>query len=131
MKILMVEDNADLRDIYCTLFKSAGHETQPAINGIDGLEKTMDFKPDLIMLDLLMPEMSGYGFLQSLHSEEFFPFIVVVSQLSAQSDKDMALASGAHGYLGKSDFIGQDLVNEVLRLYDEWLKKQVDAGAKN
>lgn len=120
MKILIIEDNADLRDIFAHFFVKAGHQVTTAENGRDGLEKTAD-APDIILLDLMMPEMNGYDFLNELPAKDAgSPFVVVVSNLSLQSDVDTALAKGAHAYLRKSDFAGSTLVTEVERLYAVW-----------
>lgn len=120
MKVLIVEDNTDLQDIYGGLFTTAGHEVGGALNGLDGIVKAIDFKPDVILLDLMMPEMSGYEFLKALRDNtSITPFVIVVSNLSQQSDIDIAKANGAHHYLRKSDFVGETLVKEVERLYAE------------
>lgn len=118
MKILIVEDNTDLQDIYGGLFTGAGHEIDTAANGLDGIVKTVDFKPDIVLLDLMMPEMNGYEYLKALRNNtSISPFVIVVSNLSQQSDIDIAKSNGADEYLRKSDFVGDDLVKEVERLY--------------
>lgn len=120
MKILIVEDNTDLRDIFTHLFSQAGHDVAAAINGLDGLAKAVDEKPDIILLDLMMPEMNGYDFLQAMSQQTIIsPFIIVVSNLSQQADIDLAITRGAHEYIRKSDFAGEALVQEVERLYQE------------
>lgn len=120
MKILIVEDNTDLQDIYSGLFVAAGHQVDGAVNGLEGIVKVVDSKPDVILLDLMMPEMSGFEFLKALRDNTSIrPFVVVVSNLSQQTDIDTAKANGAHAYLRKSDFVGEDLLKEVERLYAE------------
>lgn len=123
MKLLIVEDNKDLQDIYTGLFTAAGYEVTTADNGLDGIVKVVDVKPAIVLLDLMMPEMSGYEFLHALRDNtSVAPFVIVVSNLSQQSDIDIAKANGAHEYLRKSDFVGDDLVSEVQRLYENWTK---------
>jgi two-component system response regulator AdeR len=118
MKILIIEDNTDLRDIFSSLFKQAGHEVQAAENGLDGIVKAVDFDPQIILLDLMMPEMNGYDFLKALAGNtSISPFVIVVSNLSQPSDISLAKESGAHEYLRKSDYTGEVLVKEVERLY--------------
>lgn len=124
MKILIIEDNEDLRDIYESLFTKAGHKIATAENGLDGVVQAVDFKPEIVLLDLMMPEMNGYDFLKALASNtSVSPFVIVVSNLSQQSDIDTAKAHGAHEYLRKSDFAGEALVTEVERLYKERMGK--------
>ena len=105
MKILIVEDNGDLRDIYTSLFTTTGHQIASAENGLDGVVKAVDFKPDIVLLDLISDNTS------------VSPFVIIVSNLSQQADIDMAKARGAHEYIRKSDFAGESLVAEVERLY--------------
>lgn len=118
-KIMIVEDNSDLRDIYENLFTKAGHTVGTAANGLDGVVKAVDFNPDIVLLDLMMPEMNGYEFLKALaENTSITPYIIVVSNLSQQADIDIAIANGAHQYIRKSDFAGEALVAEVERLYE-------------
>ena len=63
-KILIVEDDPALNNAYSIILKHAGHEVVEAFDGKEALEKLDDFKPDLILLDLLMPVMGGLEFLQ-------------------------------------------------------------------
>ncbi len=63
-RILIVEDDSDLNAAYQTILKKAGHTVGSALNGKDALETAEMFKPDLILLDLLMPIMGGLEFLQ-------------------------------------------------------------------
>ena len=121
--MLIVEDNRDISDIYKHLFIDAGYEVRTARNGLDGIVDAVDFQPDIILLDLMMPEMSGFEFLNALRNNtSISPYVIVVSNLSQQNDIDVAKASGAHEYLRKSDFVGDDLVKEVARLYSQHLK---------
>lgn len=121
MKIMIVEDNADLRDIYEGLFLGAGYEVKLAGDGLMGITDAVDFQPDIVLLDIMMPEMDGYDFLRVLRDNtSITPFVVVCSNITQQMDIDRALAGGAHHYLRKSDYVGASLVNEVARLYDEY-----------
>ncbi len=122
MKVLIVEDNIDLQDIYTGLFTAAGYDVSTADNGLDGIVKVVDIQPEIVLLDLMMPEMSGYDFLNALRDNtSVTPFVIVVSNLSQQADIDVAKANGAHEYLRKSDFVGDELVAEVQRLYNAWM----------
>lgn len=64
-KILVVEDDRDLNKAYCIILRHEGHEVLAAFDGKEALAKVDDFKPNLILLDLLMPIMGGLEFLQS------------------------------------------------------------------
>lgn len=67
--ILVVEDDHDLNNAYCTILKHNGHEVVSALNGKQALRKLDDFKPDLVLLDLLMPIMGGLQFLKRWPSD--------------------------------------------------------------
>jgi CheY-like chemotaxis protein len=58
-KILLIEDEASLREILVLLLSAEGYEVEPAVNGNDGLEKAKSYRPDLIISDLRMPVMDG------------------------------------------------------------------------
>ncbi len=63
-RILIVEDDRDLNNAYSIILKHEGHKVVEAFDGKEAIEKLTDFKPDLILLDLLMPVMGGLEFLQ-------------------------------------------------------------------
>lgn len=63
-RILVVEDDHDLNNAYCIILKHEGHEVVAAYDGKEALDKTKNFEPDLVLLDLLMPIMGGLEFLK-------------------------------------------------------------------
>lgn len=69
-RILIVEDDRDLNSAYQTILKKAGHTVGSALNGQEALDQADDFKPDLILLDLLMPIMGGLEFLQHYNLDQ-------------------------------------------------------------
>jgi DNA-binding response OmpR family regulator len=120
MKILIVEDNKDLQSIYEGLFMAAGHDVKVSGNGLIGITDAVDYQPDTVLLDIMMPEMNGNEFLKALRNNtSISPVVIVCSNLSQQFDIDTALVNGAHFYLRKSDFTGDVLVKEVERLYQQ------------
>lgn len=85
--IMIIDDEEDMRVYLQTLLRKAGYETDTAINGEDALERIDDIKPDLITLDILMPQKSGLKFFQALRDREdtrALP-VVVVSGISGHS----------------------------------------------
>lgn len=66
IKILFIEDDKDLTEVYYQAFKAKGYNILLANNGKQGLSKILKQKPDLILLDLLMPEMDGFDLLKTL-----------------------------------------------------------------
>ena len=127
-KIFLVEDNADIREIYRLRFEAAGFDVVTAGDGLDFLTRINDEMPDLILLDLMLPEMDGFSVLKSIKDNfentklKQVP-IVVWSNLSEDSDITRALAGGANYYLRKSDYDGDDLVEKVKELLNSTITK--------
>ena len=69
-KILVIDDEPDVVTFLTTLFEDNGFETESATDGIEGLEKVRSFKPDLITLDIIMPNKSGVGFYREVKKDE-------------------------------------------------------------
>ncbi len=68
-KILIVEDEPLLSQLYQMKFSKLDHQIEVAHNGLEGYQKALDFKPDLILLDILMPKVDGYQMLQMLRRQ--------------------------------------------------------------
>jgi len=117
-KIFIVEDNKDILEIYRLRFEVNGFVVVTSGDGLDFLSRVMEEKPDLVLLDLMLPEMDGFSVLKSV-KENFDSAdmkntpIIVWSNLSEDSDIKKALDNGANYYLRKSDYDGDDLVEKV------------------
>lgn len=122
-KVLIVEDDPLLHTLLTdglTSLCQKGLELYPTTSAEDGLEKARAVQPDLIMLDLVLPGMTGFEFLEKLRTEA--PNIcnvpvVILSNLSDDSDREKAKSLGAIAYLVKADFsLGEisDAVEEFL-----------------
>jgi len=103
-KVLVVEDDLRLKMTYDILLKKEGHTVDRAINGEEALEKLASFKPDLILLDLMMPKMTGIEFLEAARVPENYPNtkIIIFSNMSVPSEVEKAFALGATKYMLKS-----------------------------
>lgn len=125
MKIQLIEDNEDLRTIYTQLFQSAGHTVESSNDGLSGITRMVEYQPDVVLLDIMMPEMNGYDFLIALRDNTSMePMVIALSNLGQQEDIDQALHSGADAYLKKSDFLGGALVHKVQTLYTKYLESK-------
>ena len=101
--ILLIEDNADILDNLTEYFQIEGYNIISAINGVDGVALAKQAMPDLIICDVLMPEMNGIEVLNELFfiiKTEKIPF-VFSSSMSEKLDKTKALALGADDYIVK------------------------------
>ena len=103
-KILIVEDEIDLNEAYQMILRREGYEVLAAFDGSDALAITQDVTPDLILLDLRMPKVSGIEFLRSYKAHEKHPHvkIIVFSNLDTQKEIDEAYGLGASRYMLKA-----------------------------
>lgn len=117
-RILIIEDEAPLRDAFAFLLKSEGYAVETAENGKIGLVKLQDFKPHLILLDMLMPIMDGMSFLHKAHLPANYPQIktLMLSNLSDAITFDDAHVYGVTDSVLKADLSPVQLVNVVKKM---------------
>ncbi len=117
-KILIVEDEAMLREVYATLFNMEKYEVAEAINGKDALGKLKKFKPDVVVLDVLMPVMGGIEFLEKVKIKKEYPAlkILVLSNLSDAKTLQTIMGLGATKFLLKASLSPAQLVAAVNQL---------------
>lgn len=113
--ILLVEDDDKLANIYETRLQAEGFITKRVANGEDALSTALQVKPDLILLDVMMPKVSGFDVLDILRNtpETTNVKIIMLTALSQDSDKDRAKALGVDDYLIKSQVVIADVVERV------------------
>jgi two-component system chemotaxis response regulator CheY len=101
-RILIVDDAATVRMYYRSILEEAGYAVEEAMNGIEALEKALNTPFDLYVVDVNMPKLNGYGFLNELRQQEFpqQPAIMVSTE-AAPGDEAAAYRAGANGYLVK------------------------------
>lgn len=119
-KILIIEDEETISHMFASMLKEAGFKIETAENGKVGLEKIREFKPDLIMLDILMPEMNGYEVLKQLKSKDeqgHIPVLVLTS-LSQEEQEKKARLLGAAGFLQKDNVHLKDILDKVNSFLD-------------
>jgi CheY-like chemotaxis protein len=112
LKILLVEDEEILRDAYKSVLQSEGLEVHIAHNGLDALKKCQHSQYDVILLDLMMPELDGIGFLQQANLKQSSPNtkVIVFSNLSSGQIITKAFELGANNYVLKSDLSPKELI---------------------
>ena len=121
-RILAIDDNADIRELIAFILRRENYEVSTASNGIAGLEMIKGAKPDLIILDVVMPEFSGYDVLNAVRSDKNskirdIPVLMITSK-SSTDDIDQALELGATAYIVKP-FRPAKLVTKVKSLLGE------------
>lgn len=114
-KILLVEDDAALAAVYRSRLGLEGFEIKEVNNGEDALSATIDYKPDLILLDAMMPKISGFDVLDILRNtpETANVRIIMLTALSQPKDKERAETLGVDDYLVKSQIVIGDVVERV------------------
>lgn len=114
-KILLVEDDINLRDIYTARFTAESYEVITASDGEEALATAVREKPDLIILDVMMPKISGFDVLDILRStpETKSTQVIMMTALSQESDRIRGESLGANRYLIKSQVTLEDVVNTV------------------
>jgi CRP/FNR family transcriptional regulator, polysaccharide utilization system transcription regulator len=113
-KILLIEDHPDVRENLAEILALAKYEVATAANGKEGVKKAYEFSPDLIICDIMMPELDGYGVLHLLGKEpetRDIPFIFLTAK-SEQEDFRKGMGLGADDYLTKP-FDDTELLNTV------------------
>ena len=114
-KILLVEDDGTLASVYKSRLELEGFLVEHVANGELALSKAIDFKPDLIVLDAMMPKINGFDVLDILRNtpETMNVRVVMLTALSQPKDKQRAEALGADDYLVKSQVVISDVVNRI------------------
>ena len=122
-KILMIEEDYFLRKIYRNKLNKAGYDFIEATNGIEGLNKINFEKPDLVLLDLILPRKNGFDVLISMRKNKKTKKIpvIILSNLGQESDIKKGFAFGAQEYLIKSEISLSEVVKEVKK----WIKKEI------
>lgn len=120
--ILIVEDEQALSEAYQIILKKEGYKVTVAYDGKEALELTESLEPNLILLDLRMPRVSGIEFLQEYNLIEKHPGVkvIVFSNLDTQSEIDEAYKLGAHKYMLKAWVSPKELA----RLVKETIKSK-------
>ena len=114
-KILIAEDEKALNDAYVMILKRAGHTVKSALDGSEALKITETYEPDVILLDLRMPEVGGIEFLKLYKLPEKHPKVKVIifSNLDMQKEIDEAFQLGAAKYMLKSWASPTELIKMV------------------
>lgn len=114
-KLLLVEDDIPLRDMYQTRLTVDGYEVITASNGEEGLARAVEEKPDLILLDIMMPKISGFDVLEILKNTpetKNIP-IIVLTALIQEEDIKRAKEGGAVEYIIKSSSTPAEVIEKI------------------
>lgn len=114
-KILLVEDDEALAGVYKSRLDIEGFDTKWVGNGEEALSAAIEFKPELILLDAMMPKISGFDVLDILRNtpETSQIRVIMLTALSQPKDKERAESLGVNDYLVKSQVVIGDVIERV------------------
>jgi len=116
--ILLVEDDVFLSGIYQKKFEMEGFKISTADNGLKGYEETKKKKPDIVLLDILLPKMDGFAVLEKLKQTpetKDIP-VILLTNLGQKDDVQKGLEQGAVDYLIKAHFKPSEVVDKVKKV---------------
>lgn len=116
-KVLIVDDDPDIQVALTTILEVKGYEIVSAMDGLDGLAKLREEKPDLMILDLLMPKMDGFAVCKELKDPRWskyadIPILILSSVREETSRRRYELETGIE--LGVNDYVEKPIVPEIL-----------------
>lgn len=120
-KILFIEDEAALQEAFGDVLKQAGYNVISALDGEAGLRLAKSEKPDLIMLDLMLPKIHGFEVLEKLKQDpgtKDIP-VIVLTNLEKVEDVDKAIELGAKTYLVKMQYNLEEVIEKVKKTIGE------------
>ena len=114
-KILLVEDDDALANVYLMRLQAEGFDVKRVANGEEALAAALEYHPSLILLDAMMPKVSGFDVLDILRNtpETATIKIIMLTALSQESDKQRAQGLGVDDYLVKSQVVITDVVSRI------------------
>lgn len=117
-KILIIEDDRYIAKMYQTKLSLDGFEVELAENGAAGVEKAKSFLPDIILLDILMPEMDGFQVLESIRGDDTISFVpvIIMSNLAKEEHVKKARVLGVKDYIIKSQITPQEVVQRIKKV---------------
>ena len=119
-KILIVEDDAFMVDLLSKELISIGYQVEVAKTGLEGVDKFFNFKPKLVLLDILLPDQNGFDVLRQIrrNPEGREAKVLILSNLDSQPDLEEAKRLGAVDYLVKANFSLTDIVAKIRGVVD-------------
>jgi DNA-binding response OmpR family regulator len=114
-KILIVEDDRFLRELIARKLKNEGYEVLEAVDGEEGLKKIKEEKPDLILLDLILPGIDGFEVLAKTKEDPNVAQIpvIILSNLGQREEIERGLKLGAIDYLIKAHFTPGEIIEKI------------------
>ena len=117
IKILLIDDEKFLLDMYSMKFKKSGLEIDTSSNSLSALEKIRTNVYNIILMDIIMPGMDGLDLLKKIREEKLLPESTIIMLTNQADDFDKAKVFGVDGYIIKATTIPSEVVDQVLSVY--------------
>ncbi|QQZ59120.1 response regulator transcription factor [Paenibacillus sonchi] len=114
-KILLIEDEDSIRDLLAYILRKEGYVTKEAATGTQGLEILQNFKPDMLLLDLMLPDMSGFDICKQVSLNSAIPVIMITAK-SDTMDKILGMEIGADDYITKP-FDSREVIARIRAIF--------------
>lgn len=116
--ILVVEDDKFLRDLLVHKVEERGYHVEVAVDGEEGIKQIRLLRPDLVLLDLILPGLDGFGVLSQIHDDPQLNQIpvIILSNLGQQEEIEKGLSLGAKDYMIKAHFTPQEVVDRIKKI---------------
>jgi DNA-binding response OmpR family regulator len=120
-KILFIEDEPTLQKTLGDALTKEGYQIKTAFDGEEGLLVAKEYKPDLILLDLILPKMDGFAVLQELKKDEETKAVpvIVLTNLEGTADVEKVLELGATTYLVKTNYDLKEVVEKIKKTLEK------------
>ena len=120
-KILFIEDESALQKTFGEILRREGYEMISALDGETGLKLAETEKPDLIILDLVLPKLHGFEVLRKVKADQEIKHIpvIVLTNLETMADVEKAIELGAMTYLVKANYSLEEVINKVKKALEE------------
>ena len=126
-KILLVEDDAVLLEMYKDKFVHEGYDVQTAVEGQDGIGKMRSFQPDVVLLDLIMPGVTGFDVLKLAKDDPVLTKIPILVLTNIFADaEDLVKNWGAESFMLKSNYTPEDIVTKVQQILSRKTPERTD-----
>jgi CheY-like chemotaxis protein len=114
-KVLIVEDEEIILDLLQKKITKEGYKTAVARDGEEGLKVMKEFQPDLILLDIIMPKMDGFGVMTEMQKDPFLKKIpiIIISNSGQEVEIERAQKLGAKDFLIKTEFDPQEVIDKI------------------
>lgn len=133
-KILLVEDDPMIAEIYMKKFEQAGFEMINATTGREALKFAQEQKFDLVLLDMVIPEVSGMDVLKEYKNNSVYDSdmkVIVFSNLHETDTEDQAVKNGADGFIGKMQYTPSELVEQIKHHLNEFAEQKKNKDLQN